>query len=305
VWQEFLERRDQTGFARAIVRPDQAPLGVKLLQQGLGSLRGAIGTPAQVTDLVRRYQTAGVDQMIFVLQAGPNRHEHICESLELFADQVMPEFADGREQREAEKLERLGPAIEAALARRQPARTPASPPYSIDEQAELTRSRRRRPRAPTARELVALTRSHVRHMTRLRGTELLARIVRSASEAQIERRFGSLLAQRALFGGMARAFEPDAAAGFRGRLVYELERPATGAPPTRWTIEILDGHATARPGGSDGAELTVRFQLADFVRIAAGTIDPAVPLLEDRASFEGDFALAARLPEMFGAPSPY
>jgi hypothetical protein len=30
-----------------------------------------------------------------------------------------------------------------------------------------------------------------------------------------------------------------------------------------------------------------------------------VPLLEDRASFEGDFALAARLPEMFGAPSAY
>ena len=51
--------------------------------------------------------------------------------------------------------------------------------------------------------------------------------------------------------------------------------------------------------------LIVRFTLADFVRIAAGTIDPAVPLLENRASFEGDFALAARLPEMFGAPSPY
>ena len=36
------------GFARHIVRPDQAPLGVRLLQEGLGSLRGAIGTPAQV-----------------------------------------------------------------------------------------------------------------------------------------------------------------------------------------------------------------------------------------------------------------
>ena len=41
------------------------------------------------------------------------------------------------------------------------------------------------------------------------------------------------------------------------------------------------------------------------VRVAAGTIDPAVPLLRDRASFEGDFSLAAKLPEMFGAPSPY
>ena len=31
--------------------------------------------------------------MIFVLQAGRNRHEHICESLELFGAEVLPEFA--------------------------------------------------------------------------------------------------------------------------------------------------------------------------------------------------------------------
>ena len=31
--------------------PTQAPLGVKILQQGLGSLRGAIGTPDQVREL--------------------------------------------------------------------------------------------------------------------------------------------------------------------------------------------------------------------------------------------------------------
>jgi putative sterol carrier protein len=104
---------------------------------------------------------------------------------------------------------------------------------------------------------------------------------------------------------MARSFEPDAAAGFQGRLVYSLSRPATGAPPAVWTIEVADGHATARPGAAADAALTVSFQLADFVRIAAGTIDPAAPMLEGRAALHGDFALAARLPEMFGAPSPY
>ena len=52
---------------------------MKILQQGLGSLRGAIGTPDQVIDLVERYRAAGVDQVIFVQQAGPNKHEHICE----------------------------------------------------------------------------------------------------------------------------------------------------------------------------------------------------------------------------------
>jgi alkanesulfonate monooxygenase SsuD/methylene tetrahydromethanopterin reductase-like flavin-dependent oxidoreductase (luciferase family) len=308
VWEEFVQHREGTGFARHIVRPDQAPLGVRLLQQGLGSLRGAIGTPAQVADLVRRYESAGVDQLIFVLQAGNNRHEHICESLELFAQEVMPQFAEGREAREAEKARRLSAAVQAALARREPART-LDTGYRVDEQAELARAARARRRSAVAvespRALVGLALAHARRAARDRAVVLLARLVKDASEAQIERRFGSKAAQRAFFAGMARAFEPDAAAGFQGRIVYELSRPATMADPTRWTLEVSDGHASARAGGSEDAKLTVRLQLADFIRIAAGTIDPAVPLLEDRLSFEGDFELAARLPEMFGAASPY
>jgi hypothetical protein len=57
-----------------------------------------------------------------VSQAGRNRHEHICESLELFASEVMPEFAEREPEHTKAKLERLGPAMEAALARREPPR---------------------------------------------------------------------------------------------------------------------------------------------------------------------------------------
>ena len=78
------------------------------MQEGLGSLRGAIGTPDQVTDLLRRYEAVGVDQVIFVLQAGPNLHEHICESIELFGRRVAPLFAEGREERERAKAEPAG-----------------------------------------------------------------------------------------------------------------------------------------------------------------------------------------------------
>jgi alkanesulfonate monooxygenase SsuD/methylene tetrahydromethanopterin reductase-like flavin-dependent oxidoreductase (luciferase family) len=303
VWREFVENRDRTGFARHIIRPDQAPLGVKLLQEGLGSLRGAIGTPAQVTDLVSRYQTAGVDQVIFVLQAGRNRHEHICNSLELFAEQVMPRFVEGREERDQQKAQRLSSAIEAAMARRSESRPPPSTRYVIDERAELARSRRKR--LPTVKQLAQMTAAQGRQTVRDQAVSLLARLVGDASDAQVERRFGSAIAQRAMFGGMVRAFAPEAAAGFQGAIVYELTRPATGAEPISWTIEILDGRAGAHPGPRADPALMLRFQLADFVRIAAGTIDPAVPLLGDRASVEGDFSLAARLPEMFGAPSPY
>jgi alkanesulfonate monooxygenase SsuD/methylene tetrahydromethanopterin reductase-like flavin-dependent oxidoreductase (luciferase family) len=307
VHSEFELHRDETGFARHIVRPDQAPLGVRLLQQGLGSLRGAIGSPAQVTDLVARYEEAGVDQVIFVLQAGRNRHEHICESLELFASEVMPRFVADREEREAAKAQRLAEAIGSALNRREPPRT-LPVPYVVDERAELHRARRQRQRRrqpASPRHLAGAAVAQGRRVAREQVTSLLARLVDGADDAAVERRFGSGVAQRAMFAGMARAFEPDAAGGFQGAIVYELRRPATRGDTQRWTIEILDAHATARSGAAADPALTLRFNLADFVRVAAGTLEPAVPLLDDRASFEGDFSLAARLAEMFGAPSPY
>jgi alkanesulfonate monooxygenase SsuD/methylene tetrahydromethanopterin reductase-like flavin-dependent oxidoreductase (luciferase family) len=122
VFEEFERNREAFGFARPIAAQTGQVLGAQLFEQGIGSLRGAIGTPDQVRALLRAYAEVGVDQVIFVSQAGRNRHEHICESLELFAHEVMPEFHEGEEEREKAKLERLAPAIEAALARREPAR---------------------------------------------------------------------------------------------------------------------------------------------------------------------------------------
>ena len=77
-----------------------------------------IGTPEQLRTHLRGFAEAGVDQVIFIQQGGKNRHEHICESLELFAADVMPEFKEREEERERRKLERLGPAMERALQRK-------------------------------------------------------------------------------------------------------------------------------------------------------------------------------------------
>ena len=125
VWDEFEEKRDLFGFRRQTAAQTGQTLGAQLFEQGLGALRGAIGTPDQVRGLLRGYEDAGVDQVIFVSQAGRNRHEHICESLELFATEVMPDFAEHEAEREKAKLERLAPAMEAALARRSPRREAA------------------------------------------------------------------------------------------------------------------------------------------------------------------------------------
>lgn len=103
---------------------------------------------------------------------------------------------------------------------------------------------------------------------------------------------------------MAARFNPDAAGGFQGKLSYELQRPATGAPSLTWTVEVGGRRARARPGASEDAAVKLRVTLADFVRIGAGTVDPALPVLQGRASFQGDFGLAVRLPEMFRATPP-
>jgi alkanesulfonate monooxygenase SsuD/methylene tetrahydromethanopterin reductase-like flavin-dependent oxidoreductase (luciferase family) len=124
IWEEFTRLRSAFGYDRDIAARTGEPLGAQMMEEGLGSLRGAIGTPAQVRELVRGYEAAGVDQLVFVSQAGRNRHEHICESLELFAREVLPEFAEHAEERERDRLDRLGPAMEAALTRREPPRSP-------------------------------------------------------------------------------------------------------------------------------------------------------------------------------------
>jgi alkanesulfonate monooxygenase SsuD/methylene tetrahydromethanopterin reductase-like flavin-dependent oxidoreductase (luciferase family) len=120
VWEEYLERRSAVGYdpeaaARAL---QQERLGAKLASGDTTGLRGAIGTPDQVREYLRRYEEAGVDEVIFVLQAGRNRHEHIMESIELFGQEVLPEFLERDERLSADKAERLAPMIDQLMGRR-------------------------------------------------------------------------------------------------------------------------------------------------------------------------------------------
>jgi hypothetical protein len=64
----------------------QSPSGQKAQGGGL------IGSPDTIRRKLRRFADSNVDQVILLNQAGRNRHEHICEALELFAEHVMPEF---------------------------------------------------------------------------------------------------------------------------------------------------------------------------------------------------------------------
>jgi len=108
LWGEFQARRSPDSVERKIAAADE---------QG-ESFASCIGTPADATRYLRQMRDVGVDQVIFIQQAGRNAHADICSSLELFASDVMPEFAADEAERQARKAAELAPFVEAALARK-------------------------------------------------------------------------------------------------------------------------------------------------------------------------------------------
>jgi alkanesulfonate monooxygenase SsuD/methylene tetrahydromethanopterin reductase-like flavin-dependent oxidoreductase (luciferase family) len=123
LWDDFQRDRVESGFDRArFAGGEERPLVATHDRQDKYAQRGAIGTPRQIREFLRRYEEAGCDQVILFSQAGRIRHEDVCESLELFAREVLPEFAERDVEASKRKAERLAPAIETALQRREPAR---------------------------------------------------------------------------------------------------------------------------------------------------------------------------------------
>ncbi|MCZ6711697.1 MAG: LLM class flavin-dependent oxidoreductase [Gammaproteobacteria bacterium] len=64
---------------------------------------GLVGSPETIRNRLKQYQAVHIDQVILLNQAGKNRHEDICSSLELFANEVMAEFHDSEEEHQAWK----------------------------------------------------------------------------------------------------------------------------------------------------------------------------------------------------------
>jgi len=121
LWADYGNRRAEMGYdpeAVALAAGNEDRLGAKVVEGGITGLRGATGTPDQVREYLRRYEEYGVDQVILSCAAGRNRHEHILETLELFAREVMAEFAEREPERRRAKEERLAPVIDAVMARK-------------------------------------------------------------------------------------------------------------------------------------------------------------------------------------------
>jgi alkanesulfonate monooxygenase SsuD/methylene tetrahydromethanopterin reductase-like flavin-dependent oxidoreductase (luciferase family) len=278
VWEEFLDNRATRGFAREVVTADDGPLGVKLLQRGLGSLRGAIGTPEQILGLLRRYEAAGVDQVILVSQAGHNKHEHIMEALV-----------------EGAKAARLAPYLADAIARRPPPRSAPSD-YVIRVTGEPAEAPAWRQGGQSGPQTFA---ERARHAGRV-GT---SRALRRASPRLLERTLGRDAGLRLIFNAMARRFNPESALGWTGDIQYVL---GTNGGTREWYLHVDKDKATACQGRSADPQLTLRMPFALFVAIARGEVTIGRLMLEKSdLQAEGNPALIGRMAEMFVPPGTF
>jgi hypothetical protein len=134
------------------------------------------------------------------------------------------------------------------------------------------------------------------------GERIFFSYVQRSSDERLERTVGSPRGLRVVFAAMARAYRPDRADGFSGDIRYEFT-DAQGRERT-WTVSCSPQGARARPGAAAAPALTIKLALADFIRVAGRDLDPVKALLSGRMELEGDFALAMRLAQMFGQPSP-
>lgn len=307
------ERRGTTSHGPGDATPDDAgaegrrggattravrPLSQRILEAGTGAPRGAIGTPNQIRELLHAYADAGVDQVIFVMQAGSNQHEHICESIELFHREVMPALTAGRAARDAAKAERLAPAVAAALARRDgPRARPGD--YRVDERADLSHALVDAAQPSRRSQAARGLRRRAGHAARVPVRALAAQVAATPRERAVARR-GT---QRALLAALASSVRRDRIGDFRGELGWRLTLADGRARD--WTLCIGDGSVAVAQGGWEQAAVRIEIPAVALARVVAGQLDVAALAATDGVDVHGELELLPRLGAMFGASSPF
>ena len=128
------------GIAHYYVQGGHRPAGTnlwelyhKMLSQddkGVDPQRmGGVGGVEKVREYMKRFESIGVDQMMFILPPIP--HEQTMESLQLLGEKILPEFIERDEAQEKAKEKRMAPVIDRAMARMEDNNPPLDPDYEI------------------------------------------------------------------------------------------------------------------------------------------------------------------------------
>src|SRR5580658_1716834 len=83
-----------------------------------GRTQDCVGTPDQLRERLRDFEQAGIDQVLCIAQAGKIPHDLLCSSIELFSNEVLPEFKERDLAGSARQAERRARVNEKAMARK-------------------------------------------------------------------------------------------------------------------------------------------------------------------------------------------
>lgn len=80
--------------------------------------QNCVGTPDQIRHALRGFEESGVDQVLFLSQAGKIPHELLSSSIELFGREVLPEIKEREQKRAREKAALVERLSENAMKRK-------------------------------------------------------------------------------------------------------------------------------------------------------------------------------------------
>jgi len=86
---------------------------------------------ARLSCLRAAKEDSGVDQVLFLSQAGKIPHGLLCSSIELFGREVLPEIKERDERRKHEKADLVQRLSERAMKRKAKIEIPAGLPTTI------------------------------------------------------------------------------------------------------------------------------------------------------------------------------
>jgi alkanesulfonate monooxygenase SsuD/methylene tetrahydromethanopterin reductase-like flavin-dependent oxidoreductase (luciferase family) len=92
-----------------------------------GRLQDCVGDPDRLRQQLREFEAVGIDQVICLSQAGNLPHEMLCESIELFGKEVLPEFKDRDQKNASEQAARMARLNDLCMPRREKVSLPSEP----------------------------------------------------------------------------------------------------------------------------------------------------------------------------------
>jgi putative sterol carrier protein len=98
-----------------------------------------------------------------------------------------------------------------------------------------------------------------------------------------------------VFAQMSEAFLAERAGDLRATYQFNLSGEGGGD----WTVVIADGACDVLEGKAEKPDVTIGMTADDYVKMAAGDLQPIVAFMQGKIKLQGDPNLAMRIQELF------